>query len=480
MNLKTTLAGASLLFVVCTLSYCSDSPKPTDTGTTNDSITPVPFPGKNVTGIKFPEDSSTVLGWLTNQYDTTKIYNHAWGIWAGLTAQSGQVFQGDSMMVFETWLGIQELQTMVQNHNTQGGCTMTKRSRSVLEIPKQFGHAARLNQTAPPVDDNLGFFVSVSYDPSAACFATSQSIFSETALQQYVPAANAIGAIPSFPNTSITLKPVYYLAKQKDGLIQIPAWTGPPPTAQNYPTNDWNRYILADVNNGQQPGKVPIPVTQQGMSNADSVTLATVNLNEFINYDLDSAMAAYMTNEQGSQGANKFEVGDIAILIAMHVATKEISNWTWQTFFWTPDPANPPSPSSVFAGRVRSTVNLHGAASHYAVTTAYAMVLPNQPVSGGTNARAQAIFGFNPYLEAGLGQINNIPNALNPTYEWGVQSNCMSCHALATYKPTNTNGIGYTADQYLSLSDSIYHGYVQLDFAWSIQATLINDLNKKK
>ncbi|CAN5913369.1 hypothetical protein BH11BAC7_BH11BAC7_08580 [soil metagenome] len=488
MNLKTFFLSGILFLLICFFSFCSDSPKGGTPVVVADTIVPAAFPGRNVTGIKFPEDTATILGWMTNQYDTASIYNHAWGIWAGLTAQSGQTFQGDSIRIFETWPGIQELQEMVQSGNTQGGCAILKTERNRLEIPNQFGHAAKMNQinNINPIDNNLGFFVSVSYDPTAACFATSTSIFSETALAKYVPASDKIGSIPSFPNTAITLKPVYYLAKIADNLIQVPAWAGPPAVAQDDPTNDWNSFIFADVTNSQPSGKVPLRITQNGISNRDSLKLATINLNDFIYFDLDSSMAAYMSSEQGSQGTtNQFAKGDIAILIAMHVATKEISNWTWQTFFWTPDPANPPFPSSMYAARIRSTVTLKGAAAHYAVATAYAMVLPLQPISGGTNTRVNGIFGYNPYLEAGLGQISNNPpnitNALNSTYKWGVQSNCMSCHALATYIPGNPNEVRYTANQYIDLGDpALYNGFVKLDFAWSIQATLINDLKKSK
>ena len=38
--------------------------------------------------------------------------------------------------------------------------------------------------------------------------------------------------------------------------------------------------------------------------------------------------------------------GDVAILVAMHVSTRETARWTWQTFWWTPTPENPHAPSS--------------------------------------------------------------------------------------------------------------------------------------
>jgi hypothetical protein len=55
------------------------------------------------------------------------------------------------------------------------------------------------------------------------------------------------------------------------------------------------------------------------------------------------------------------------------VATKEISNWTWQTFFWTTNPDLPDFPSSAWQAALQPS-SLNGAAAHYAVSTAYAMV----------------------------------------------------------------------------------------------------------
>ena len=88
----------ALLFITCQENTKAPSPN------TNASITPVPFPTNIVPGFKFPEDTATIInGWLggyTAQYfDTVSIYKHAWGIWAGLTANSGQKWDGQDLLV---------------------------------------------------------------------------------------------------------------------------------------------------------------------------------------------------------------------------------------------------------------------------------------------------------------------------------------------------------------------------------------------
>ena len=69
-------------------------------------ITPVQFPDVAIQNFKFPEDSTTINEWLSKQ-DTAQIISHAWGIWAGLTEPTNQKYNGQTLLVFETWLGIQ-------------------------------------------------------------------------------------------------------------------------------------------------------------------------------------------------------------------------------------------------------------------------------------------------------------------------------------------------------------------------------------
>ena len=457
----------ALLFITCQENTKAPSPN------TNASITPVPFPTNIVPGFKFPEDTATIInGWLggyTAQYfDTVSIYKHAWGIWAGLTANSGQKWDGQDLLVYETWPGITDIQTMVREGKTD--CP-TRQGSPQLARPNQFDHARSVlvggKQNGGTVDAHPNLMVTVSYDPTAACHATKYALLDSNMLKSKVNAGQ-ISAIPAFPKTSITIKPTYFVGKVTDSLIVIPSWPGPPSPAQDFPDKLWGYSIYVDVRNGQPAGKKIVPAPRN--PNPGQISAATCNLRDFIYFKLDKAAADYINQEDSSEGVNA-SAGDLALLVAMHVTSKEISNWTWQTFFWAADPDNPPFPSDAVAASLRPS-QLLGAARHYALSTAYAMTRPNQPITGGTNTGVTPVIGYNPYLEPGLGQINgpapkNFPNQLSPAMMWGVQSNCMSCHALAAY-PSSF----YTADQYISMNDPVFLGKVQLDFAWSIANNL--------
>ena len=480
MTSKKAVVFASLfLLIILFNSQCTNNNQ--DTGSTahlpdTGSITPVPLPVV-VPGFSFPEDSNIIYSWLS-PYDSAKVYGHAWGIWAGLTAGTSQAYQGDSLLVYQTWLGIGEIQTLIGGDPQADLRAVKKRGRSPLAIPNQFKDAISFRKKSllkGSIDTNAGsafgtnFWVAVSYDPSSANYAISNSILKLSVLDKYA-VAGGIGNIPAFPQQSINIKPVYFVGHRKDSLIRVDAWPGPPDTAQAFPPQNWNRYVYADVSNSQPTGKIVVPARGSNPS-PEAIKAATCNLSDFIYYHIDAAMAHYLNEQQSPVQGDTARAGDLALLVAMHVTTKEINNWTWQTYYWAPDPENPHAPSSKLAVRLRPA-QLQGAAAHYALSTAYVEVLPNQPLNGGTNRGVSTMIGYNPYLEAGFGPADlNFPNALNPSYKFGIQTNCMSCHTLATIDGQT----GYSADQYISNSDTVFKNRVRLDFAWSIQQAIIKD-----
>lgn len=488
-----------LIFGIVLLTFvairCTDNANQDKTTAVNigDSvITPVPL-AATVPGFNFPEDSNQIYKWLT-PYDSTSVYNHAWGVWAGLTAFSGEVFQGDSLLIYQTWLGIGEIQSIVANGGASAKKTFTKKGRAQLTFPNQTKHAIKLNKLSLAalkgsgnIDTSAGFtfgsnfWVAVAYDPAAADYVINNSILKQSVLNTYQK-PGVIGNIPPFPNNAITIKPVYYVGHKTDSLIRIAAWPGPPAKPKGFgPPQDWQSFVYADVNNQQTPGKQLVPVTTDNPTPAQ-IAAATCNLNDFIHYRIDSAAAAYFNQQQNAVQNDTAKAGDIALLVAMHVATKEISNWTWQTFYWSPNPSNPLSPSSNLAASLRPS-KLSGAAAHYALSTAYTFVTPNQPIYGGSDKGATPMIGYNPYLEAGFTPKTFIryPNTFKPLYWYGIQTNCMSCHALATPQSVDQQGNAtYSTDQYIDMGNPFFKGKVQLDFAWSIQAAIINDVPNQK
>jgi len=124
------------------------------------------------------------------------------------------------------------------------------------------------------------------------------------------------------------------------------------------------------------------------------------------------------------------------------------------------------------------------------------MVIPTQPyyrkdVKDPSFANAQSIYAYNPHLEAGFNQaeFNDTTGSRStggyPYFEeynypltvggkkndWGMQTNCMSCHGQARYNGKDTKH-RYIADAYFGLDDKYFIGTVKTDFAWSILGNL--------
>ncbi|QEC40190.1 hypothetical protein [Pseudobacter ginsenosidimutans] len=484
---KRTGVLLSLVLITVIITVCNNKPK---TATPSSGlIVPVELP-VIVPGFNFPEDSNTIYSWLNNpampdKYDSVSVYKHGWGIWAGLTAKTDQVYGGDTLLAYQTWLGVTEVQTQIVN-GSKACDASAKTMRAVLSRPHQFGHhlspierAQLLQVQEDSVTKHAQFMVTVSYDPNAACYAIKNQILKQSVLNTYAK-AGGIGAIPPFPQKAITIKPSYYIAEASDGLVRIPVWPGQPSKLEAFGPDKWNNYVYVDMSNKQQPNKPLVPV-KINTTSPDSIANATVNLNDFIHFSIDEQMASHINKSdstEGVQGKHRAKAGEVAILVCMHVATKEISNWTWQTYYWAPNPATPFAPSSNVVASLRPS-QLQGAASHYAMQTAYAMVLPNQPITGGTNVGVQPLLTYNPYLEAGFHGTApepradfQLPSVLLPGPQFGIQTNCMSCHAMAT----QSNAPGYTTDMYISMNDTaLFNNQVQLDFAWSVQGNMILD-----
>ncbi|MEP7237383.1 MAG: hypothetical protein ABI685_05950 [Ferruginibacter sp.] len=493
MKLKITALLLAVFAIMLALmqTNCNEKKEPVNTA---GGVTPVEFPNHIVPGFNFPEDSSVINGWISNnnfpgQYDSASIYKHAWGIWAGLTAQSGQTYGGDSLRIYQTWLGKSELKDLIMNDSL--GCENVRRKfgLSPLERPKQLEHgfafarknramlAVRPGQAAPPSEDFANFWVTVSYNPPAACFATTNKIYKASVINKYYN-AGGLGAIPVFPAPSITVKPAYLVFDNTDSLFKFPVWkTAPNPANDSFNIGFPNamQYVYIDKNNGQPVNKAPVPVSNTENDPA-KIAAATVNLADFISLTIDSTMAAYMNAEQNSLSGIDAVNGQIAVLAGMHVTSKEITNWTWQSFYWTPTPATPGLPSCDLAASLRPK-EITGAAAHYACVTAYVMLTPNNAPNN--TPGAGPIFGYNPYLEGsfGPGVFAGYPNTYNASYQYGVQSNCMSCHALAIADTNSINNVAaqYTTDQTIDLKGSYFKSQVSVDFAWSVQSAFIRD-----
>ena len=487
-----------LILVLCSLTIfaCKPAEPTTDTSTTTTppTTTAPPSgggfqavmwtpPNLNIANFNFPEPEETIVGW-TETNDQQAMTLHMWGIWTGLTQQTNETFDGQKLLVFETWRDPDDL---IAEGAAGTPAATAQRVPHRLKRPHQFfKHAAQVDGGESTV---LAF---VKYDPTAAQHIVTNQLFSKTKLDSYAPTP---GTVPNFPNTGISLKPVFQpLAPLVNNrYYQLVTWPGSPQLTYNSTTKMWDSRAMPqsawgqcvwidtqDTGAGTATGGVDMTCAADGSSRTAA---NTYGLGKFIHFKINQAEADLLNAEAKAQSQPAdVQAGSYSALVAMHVTSREMTRWTWQTFWWVPNPDSPAAPSSADIASIRPS-QLTGPARNYAGCTAYSMEMPPQPNTGGQNV-GNSVYCFNPYLEAPFTPEPDLPDSIPGTTivngqqvrtpnDVGPQTNCMACHIRANYVPSSgvTNSLpapNYAGDRYTSLDDPAFNGRVKVDFLWSI------------
>jgi hypothetical protein len=439
---------------------------------------PVPLPDPGIPGNHFPEAEDTIEGWSrTNNQQAIDL--HAWGLWTALTKESDQVFNGQKLLVFETWDDPSDLSL---SPPTAAG-TRVRRPRR-LTVPRQFQHGAAAQALFTAASQPGAVRVDVKYDPTAADFILNNSLLSAAKLTSYLNTDHKT-AVPAFPNTAVSLKPTYRTLKPLvyNRYYMLKVWPGPPPLVFNqtskvweskaFPDSLWGQCVWIDI---QGSGNTGAGVDKTCAANGSSRTPAnTYGIDQFIYFQMTQADADQVNAAGG--GATPVSAGDYAVLVGMHATSREITRWTWQTFWWVNAPDDPAAPSSRAIASHRPA-QLSGAARHYAQCAGYDEEVPPQPNSGGSNT-GETVYCYNPYLEAPFsppvlpdsqpGDTRLNGRTVKTANNVGVQTNCMSCHEQANYNPNNVaTAPQYTGARYVDLNGTAFNGVLKVDFLWSL------------
>jgi len=477
--MKRSSFAYALVFALASLSLsCQTSPPPpTNAGSvasptlaTTANITPADIPP----GYGYPGDRAAIQAWA-DTWKIDQITQHTWDMWAGMTADSGQSYNGSKLPYWDTWCGTEEV--------FGGSCGKGARPAHPFRVASQLTHVARQKGllSAQPDTQVVSFN---KFNPSMAQFIQAQhpgpgtagpynyaSVSSLVALNTAWPANTATvdrkiqespyqPTSPSAPGyAGIETKPVIFLVKAS-GLTPMPLWLGPAAsTNQTNPTpNTWTTCVLLDPASTGGADVAPVAATPQQIAQKVTMPYACTTylyapLATIYSFKMDAAEAAAWNNVQGNGGTAA--AGDYGVLGGMHVNSKEIINWTWQTFWWQP---GQDTPNNFPGSKAGMTANVKGAWRNYASCSAY-----NQ-TEGQTSTKM--VVCFNPFLETSTG----IPA--------GLTSNCMSCHGVATFAGTvsKPTGLPYPPDYAKPISfgegtvpiDPRFVGFTRADFSWAI------------
>lgn len=249
-----------------------------------------------------------------------------------------------------------------------------------LRTPRPFRDGDRIETETLPV------MFDVLFDPTAAAHVASHGLGRRATLAD-------LASVPAFPSSAIAVKLVWFPVHAR-GLTTMPIWDGEPAEPHGNPDRTWHRSI--EVGDGGVP------------------------IDAFLHHTLgdDELASARAASHDPTLAA-----GDFVALVAAHVTTKELPDWTWETLWWHDRPDDD-APDEVA-----------GAARHYRMDVTFDASAPC----------------FNPWLEA------RFPD--------GQGSNCVTCHQRAVvgavdYLPV-THGRLHDDDPYFA-------GRPPTDFVWSI------------
>ncbi|MEL7422156.1 MAG: hypothetical protein AAFN81_04145 [Bacteroidota bacterium] len=440
----------------------------------------VEMPSQLSNGDPFPTDSTVVDGWVAkslaiNGLETNRdIISHAWGLWAALMQVTRETNDGRQMRRFETWPTPQDIMRAMKHDQSLA---------DVVGSSGKFQGRTKFNAFADTGDDKVvdtpGDAVGrVKYSPAAAQYALDNMLFDASVMQsKAIP--NGIAKV-TLPNNSVLLKPIYRVLsnyyKVYNGMYRFHVWGGKDDCCKGSDAafSDYV-YICTDPND----------------SRIDNVNVFSIST--MIHHKMTAAEAEEYNNTPGHsrEGAenpnNVAQAGDIVILLGMHVSTRESTRWTWQSFYWSPNPNNPlfPSSSTMAAGRGTAS-GLDNAAKHYAVSLGYSMLSPAAPLDldlskGASTDNRGSVYALNPYIEGTFSKKDVFPNQqtlyeqhglgglFKPSNVNGITSSCMGCHSQAAYYSSVGEAVGmFVADQWVPRNAPWFIGRVQTDFAWSL------------
>ncbi len=260
----------------------------------------------------------------------------------------------------------------------------------------------------------------VHYDRSAVRHIRGEALHREERLQELtrsgvfdaeIPAMRTVPRLPS------------------GARVIMSAWW---PVAARHPTPlpVWDRdsALREEGSNDYPSWPGLVAIARQGVGRAASLTFAGrafdrpqhVALDSFFHLPVDRTLAARLMDDPGSRKAvtlvlgRPLQAGDSLALAAFHLMQADAGNGTWATFWWreqTPE---------MTSGRDRPD-SIGGVWAHYAMDVTADAVEPREP-------DGSPRICFNPWFEA------RFPGGVDSN---GIRSNCVNCHARASYPKTD-------------------------------------------
>jgi hypothetical protein len=467
----------------------------------------------------FPTKGPLINQWVEKEYPGNSVSrSHAWSIWGALTTLTSYDIEASTAQLGSSYLPT--FMTWYSSYEVYGVNSDAKNSCSATMEPTTGTNGIKRCYDGSLLDFNKFSLVEAKYVIDKK-FNDLTTLKNRPKTPLDLPPFNSSNFTENTNiNVSFSLKPVYYLLKN-NAYNLLPYWGGlqsgtTTEPAKPVPTT-WNQCVQITVGTPDST-EAPPTVCNPGKGNAKAPAggWPTATLSQFLAVPLTQSMIDQLTYAQkpntpiqpssimetsiGYSDDAKPEVGDVAVLVGMHVTVRETQDWVWQTMYWSPKDLNvsestlmntdapvfPPQtydyvagpnyPGSSYDNPYGSGSNTPGSvptwAQNYAMCTANSPVYPVQPRTGGSNADTYPQICYNPWLETGFEGIHGHFS------ESGLNSNCMTCHSQASYqgaispptvKCTQPQGFGYYVNGYVSRDNTcLTNQNYAYDFSWHI------------
>lgn len=473
------------------------------------------------------------------------MQEHAWRLFAGIMRP---VYRDENyspldrnavVRVYDTWHSIDEAlpekggevvdfsQATAASANTPSVTSSkvlsAKNTLRQVDVPNQISHHGGMasqvvdpNKPSTPAQSLLTAAVvsDVKYSDGIVKFIQDQLMVTETqngkkVVKDYKLAElqkQGTAALDFTDTSGIMLKPAYTIVKG-NGTTVIARWeedlsTTNPTDADTLtaPLNA-NTRVAGERTWTQEAVVVPpdLDMPKIPVYGRDGAKLPVVSVNDFHHFKLTEAQAEELRGgilkELMGPNVSNIEAGDYAILTSMHIATREVDDWTWQTFWWQPkadgsvaeDTGVPADIRALFEQDMWKPLAYFKAGVGYSYTTAAGkdVICSNPYLEGpfGLREALEAVYGT-PKDEEGNDRLasvevfirDNAGKPINPYTRTGngLKTNCITCHLAAAY-PDNTYGKlpadtqGKYPDYGLLTGDEpLFSGRVKTHFLWGV------------
>lgn len=419
MRTAAHIGVAALLAAAVAVLMCAGAVRP-----------PVPSPPLPIDPkFDYPADVKKLERMVAKQ-DMTEFRVHAWNIWAGINAWTDK---DKKIPLWRTWWPDEATFSKDEPADAQHGPSTFR-----LQPARQLFDPDLKSGAAPaPAAMTMA---SVYFNDRAHLHIRTNLLFKGSTLGDLVADFDRKRApvphrrIVDFHRESVAIKTMWFLVKHQEP-TDIPVWTADieiPRSDPNlgYPPHNWSQSVHV-----VPPNTKPDPATR----------FKVVPLDSFYWIQLTTPELVQSANKSLPAPFNKAELNDYAVLVGMHVATKELPDWLWITFWWH----DAPDKGKFAKDRIAA---VDGVWRNYLMDLAWDDRLPLD--SGKSHSC------YNPWLEAPLVGVDG----------GGVSSNCLRCHSEARWHPTARAVRADLKPKRVPFDNAPMFGKtVRVDYIWSLE-----------